>query len=209
MNQSPPTHPNNGIPPRFRAKAFRRYEPYINEVVKRFPKRVLFPPESFPVGVNSCVTFACRLRDAIKSLRDYQWPTKIPMALFMQRCDEIVVSEQVNFVACGDEDCVRGTSLITNKPLENLSHVALSPHAPAIEGRNSSLPDFIDLTVFAGTQAIDTLRAVAMLSHSRALLVPITLKGDLSILKPLATQLEGVYDIGIETDEQAGTITVY
>jgi len=85
------------LPWRFRESSFRKYEQSIASIVKSWPLPVVFHPTSSPE------TFSCRLRDAIKSLREHQWPTTILMSQFFAICDEIVVGVRGDTVIAGPE----------------------------------------------------------------------------------------------------------
>lgn len=51
---------------------FRRYEKAIAHVLANWPTKVTFNPAPFSVE-----TFACRLRDAMKSMIDYEWKSTL------------------------------------------------------------------------------------------------------------------------------------
>lgn len=59
----------SNLPARFSEQYFRRYEPYIAKIVSTWPR-----PIDFQI-VGSVTTFACRLRDAMKSLSEHKWTT--------------------------------------------------------------------------------------------------------------------------------------
>lgn len=99
---------NPPLPPRFREDAVRRYESTLRSILNDFPKVVVFKPTLAPT------TFACRLRDAIKSQRANQWPLGIDMARFIQCCDEIVVSERTDgTVIVGNAETIRNYTKLT------------------------------------------------------------------------------------------------
>lgn len=64
------------IPHRFQEKQFRKYESCIKEIVDSFPLVVTY------TVTGSTTTFACRLRDAMKSLSEHRWVTDINMERF-------------------------------------------------------------------------------------------------------------------------------
>lgn len=80
---------------------FRRYEPYLAQIVKAWPETTVFEPKPPHASVE---TLSTRIRMARDSLRNSQWPTAIPMAKFLTICDEIVVSTKSvpGCVACGE-----------------------------------------------------------------------------------------------------------
>lgn len=67
------------LPHRFRETSFRRYEPYIRQIVVAFPQPIIFDPSPL-----SPVTFSCRLRDAMTSLSRYDWQTDVNKPKFQQ-----------------------------------------------------------------------------------------------------------------------------
>ena len=99
MNEKPE------MPHRFREESFRFYEPFINDIVVPWPKEV---KKFYPNHYNRAqATFACRLRDAMKSLRDNKWSTSVDMAKFLEAYPLIVVSERTDgTVLCGPKDAI-------------------------------------------------------------------------------------------------------
>lgn len=77
------------LPYRFREQQFRRYEEVIDQIVAVYPGRIEFNPSSFNLSPE---TFSCRLRDAVRSLSLYHWPTKIDVEKFQAIHQEIMVS---------------------------------------------------------------------------------------------------------------------
>jgi len=77
----------------------------IATIVEKWPTLVAFDPT--PLSVE---TFSCRLRDAIRSHRQNQWPsTFVPLAKFLQIVDEITVSTShtTGKVVVGPEELLR------------------------------------------------------------------------------------------------------
>lgn len=74
---------------------FRRYEPYIEEIVRQWPLPCIFTPKP---PVCSIETLASRLRICIKALDsniasgDRMWDVGFPVNKFVQISDEITVS---------------------------------------------------------------------------------------------------------------------
>ena len=87
------------LPHRFREAQFRYYEPIIKHIVEVFPAPVPIDPT---VLGKSPITVACRLRDAIRSLKDNMWQTQVPDR-FYDICDLIVISEQNGKLLAGDK----------------------------------------------------------------------------------------------------------
>lgn len=56
-------------------RMFRRYEQHIFQFTIHYPKVIGFDP--MPLA---CTTFSCRLRDAIASVLEYNWPTCLDVA---------------------------------------------------------------------------------------------------------------------------------
>lgn len=95
------------LPHRFRERQFRTYEPYITQIVNRFPQVSIFGMHE--IGASS-VTFSCRLRDAIRSLKDNKWTTTVPDS-FWDIEPSLIVSDRGKEVWVGDKAAlsVRGT----------------------------------------------------------------------------------------------------
>ena len=83
----------NELPHRFRESSFRKYEMFIHSAVEAWPAAVKALPNLFNV---SQVTFACRCRDAIKSLATNKWDTTVNLLKFMTIADSLVVSERLD-----------------------------------------------------------------------------------------------------------------
>lgn len=95
---------------------FRLYEQYIDEIVKAWPKVVVFTPQP---PIASVETLSSRLRMCMKSLRANLWPTTLDIAKFLQIVDEVVVSTTLEpgKVACGPYDLLR-KRVAPNLPVE-------------------------------------------------------------------------------------------
>lgn len=61
------------LPHQLTEDSFRRYEPFIKTSVARFPEETETP---IPAG-TAPTTFLARFRDAIVSLKRFQWPTDV------------------------------------------------------------------------------------------------------------------------------------
>lgn len=77
------------IPSRLSEKAFRFYELPIRSIVCSWPGPIVFDPASYH---RSPETFACRLRDAMRSLRDWRWPSSVALDRFLALHNQVVVS---------------------------------------------------------------------------------------------------------------------
>lgn len=69
------------LPPRFTEASFRRYEDTIALAVTWQPTPYIFDTSCYP---QAAITTVCRLRDAMRSLRDNRWPTKVDLIKFDQ-----------------------------------------------------------------------------------------------------------------------------
>lgn len=167
---------NPPLPPRFREAAFRKYEQTIADIVRGFPNPRIFLPPGSPV------TFACRLRDAIRSLRENQWTTIVPLAAFFQCVDEIVVSEK------SDGSVIVGNSETVKTPGTN----------PTIRIKTQAL--VIDIRRFQDLVLFDyVLTAAVVLLHHRILTTPIEIQivdaGNHLTVETSVAHLEETYDI--------------
>src|SRR5271157_786104 len=81
------------LPHRFREESFRKYEMILNNAVQAWPNAVKADPHLFNVAQ---VTFACRCRDAKKSLHDHHWETMIDMQKFEAIQSKLEVSERTD-----------------------------------------------------------------------------------------------------------------
>ena len=84
------------VPVHLSERVFRRYESMIAQVVRNFPNATTF--QHAPLSIN---TFTCRLRDAIKSVLTYHWPTPIDITLLEQIRPSLIVREQNGLVWAG------------------------------------------------------------------------------------------------------------
>ncbi len=90
------------LPYRFREDSFRKYESVILEITNSIPRKSIFTTGLSPV------TFACRLRDAMRSLSDNRWETQINMEKFLKWHPQIMVSEQADgSVAVGTRESLK------------------------------------------------------------------------------------------------------
>ncbi len=96
------------LPHRFNEKSFRRYETIIAQVVRVFPKPLPINPADLDLAAE---TVRGRLRDAMTSLAENNWLTKVDLVLFNQIHSKIVVSLRSDgMVVVGDKDTVKETT---------------------------------------------------------------------------------------------------
>lgn len=84
------------LPHRLRESSFRRYEQAIHSIVESWPSVVILDP-----GPLSNETYSARLRDAIQSLLQYNWPTSIDVHKLRKLRHEIVVSNRDGTIVAG------------------------------------------------------------------------------------------------------------
>jgi len=126
MAETPPE--KKSLPYRFRETSFRNYENEIDAVVKAYPEHVFFRPAN-------CETFACRLRDAMTSLLEHAWLTKIDLERLRQYRADIAVSIRVDGSVCvgprGKAPSVTTTTM-TNLTQQTVEAIA-NPSPEALE----------------------------------------------------------------------------
>jgi len=158
---------------------FRRYEQYIKTIVDSWPRSVTFTPQP---PVCSVETLASRIRICIKAFRDnmqsslVEWKVSFSSAIFLQICDEIVVSTtaQPGKVVCGPAALVRKTV-----PLG----VAVEP----IVTQTIPKVNLVD-------PPTDLIRAILVLHHHKFLSEPSTIHTKQPI-EPLADGLDVAIDL--------------
>lgn len=69
------------LPPRFTESAFRRYEDTIALAVTWQPTPYVFQASDY---AQAPITTVCRLRDAIRSLHDNRWSSRVDASKFVQ-----------------------------------------------------------------------------------------------------------------------------
>jgi hypothetical protein len=160
------------LPPRFREKAFRRYETDLYLAVRNYPETGIIDPATKGL---SPVTVAQRLRDAKTSYLQHDWkPTRIDRQRFLQVHEDLIVRETMDGM------------------------VKIGPCKEAEESSNTSPPSFdeprerriVDMT----DCSIDEIRTMARLAHERALAVRIRVSIDNATVESLYDQ----WDIGLE-----------
>lgn len=169
---------NKELPYRFRESSFRDFEPFINNIVEAYPNAVKADPSLFK---KAQVTFACRLRDAIKSYKDNHWISYINRDKFETIVDSIVVSER------SDGSILSGSKDGIERFASSGGHQALNHEVALPEGS-----DFVaDLTK-------PSKQLLAELSQARKLSPRLTIIG---LSDSDVEELERSYDIGINKNE--------
>lgn len=82
----------NDIPPRFREEAFRRYEAIIKTAIDILPSELDIDPRG-TLGLSP-ETVTNRLRDAMRSLKQYRWTTSVDMVRFLEHFDRLEVARK-------------------------------------------------------------------------------------------------------------------
>lgn len=80
------------VPPRFTEEAFRRYEPFITHAMNVLPSEYDIHARS-SLGLSP-ETVSARLRDAMRSLKTYAWPTSVNMTKFLSLYDTLEVARK-------------------------------------------------------------------------------------------------------------------
>lgn len=144
---------NTNLPYRYSERHFRRYEPSIAVIVRQWPMVTVLDPS--PLALE---TFSCRLRDAIKSMRDNQWSSKdISTMKFVQIVDEITISTVAHpgKVSVGPYDVLR----------------KLVPVGKPIEPNPESLGQAVPIINLVDPDK-ELIEAVLVLHHHRILVEP-------------------------------------
>lgn len=84
------------LPYRLSERCFREYEDIIAAAIAVLPSRFNLPPR--PGKAQS--TIEARLRDAMRSLHEYRWPTHVDMAKFDSLFPQLMVKRD------GDDVCI-------------------------------------------------------------------------------------------------------
>jgi len=118
----------NDLPHRFRQDSFRKYEPFIRSAVDAWPNMVKADPAQYNVAQ---VTFACRLRDAKRSLYEHHWPTDVDIEKFNKiGFLNIEVSERIDgsVLVGSHEAIVKYAEATTSMPVATLVPEHSSEH---------------------------------------------------------------------------------
>ena len=156
-------------------------------LIKKMPSSAPSPWPSITVfSPPNVETFSCRLRDAIRSLCENRWTTKISIAALESIRGHVIVSIVDGKVHVGDKHSVYGERThyfpIDQTPQEEPEPILMSP-SPAV------------------------LDAILLLHHHGFLKVPTRLKLNDAIAEPLIDLWQQKYDIAVERNED-GTITI-
>lgn len=175
---------NNSLPYLQTERHFRLYERYLRELTERWPQLSVFTPQP---PVASTETLSTRIRIAIKSLRNNQWPIAWNMVKFIQICDEVVVSTnaQPGKVVCGPYDLVR----------------KLTPPNKVMRAQDvdHDIEDLAKINLVNPSEEL--IHAVVVLHHHQLLLQPSTIQTTFDI-----KSLEQKYDISVTKDGDTYTI---
>jgi len=170
----------NNLPARFSEPYFRRYEDHIDTIVNLWPKPVDFTVQ------GSVTTFACRLRDAMRSLHENNWTTKINRQVFNQIYRS---PKDKSFVV---QECANGIVKVTDERLigsKDTAKVVLT---------KPSQPDTVTLSgepfIFETVLTFDKKKFLCHLAHLRLLCRPIILDLD----EQEKDELINSYDILLE-----------
>lgn len=171
----------NVLPPRFREKAFRRYEDDLLRALECYPDSILIDPKAYDL---SAVTVAQRFRDAKKSLLENNWQTKIPRKRFEACQEDLIVRETMDgMVKVGPSK---------EATLLEVQHNALAEQF-GISKAPSLLREVLDMT----DQGMNEIRFLCLLASKRALAVKVKISIDESSVEFLYDQ----YDINLERQE--------
>ncbi|MCI0479999.1 MAG: hypothetical protein L0213_00230, partial [Candidatus Dadabacteria bacterium] len=119
-------HKGLALPYHLSEESFRKYEDVLARAVSAYPLCYRITPKD--LGLSQ-ITFASRLRDAKRSLRDYKWPTRIDMEKFLDIYDNLVVAEREGHVLIGSKESVRGP---TSPYAPDEYHVACGDSYPVL-----------------------------------------------------------------------------
>lgn len=124
---------NNNLPHRFRESEFRRYEDWIQQAIKVFPSALqCFPGGSFPDSVETC---SARLRDAMFSVLNNKWKTKLDLVKLNEIYPKLLVGPRMGYIIVGSRECIKEHDLgfkqkETKKPIVTPSNGVLYELAP-------------------------------------------------------------------------------
>ncbi len=170
------------LPHRYRESQFRRYEHFIARAVSTAPAAILCDPKLFNIAAT---TFAARLRDAIKSYHDNNWPSStISRPAFDILYPSLTVAHRADgTVLLGDRNAIRGYQSIGNP-------APIVPEASSI----------VTISVIHLTAA----ELIMQLSHRRLLAPRLILTG---LTEVDVDTYQQKYDIALDRNED-GTYTL-
>ena len=108
--EEPQTHktmtPSQQLPWRFREASFRTYEALIHFIVNEYPSVVTVTPEGFnlPPSLETCTA---RCRDAMTSLLNNGWDTKVDVQKLREIHHDLVVTQKDGLLVLGPTKDVR------------------------------------------------------------------------------------------------------
>jgi hypothetical protein len=175
------------LPHRFRESQFRRYETHIAELVKCFPNVVEWTTKLSPI------TFSCRLRDAMTSLKKNGWKSSlIDIPKFLSIHSQIDVAEHNGKIYSGSTESLK---VFFAKPIP----ANAQPESP-------TSPTKIQRIVLPDSHS---LKALCELLSKKVLLGPFQLDtcNGFSITPDLANALESTFDVAFIIDEGGTIIT--
>lgn len=168
------------LPARFSEPYFRRYEQTIAQIVDAWPQ-----PVDFQIA-GSVTTFACRLRDAMKSLTENKWPTTmVNMDVFNEihpspKDKKFVVQELPNGIV---RVCDSNLLISKDSIKVAVNNSTSKPSNPPVE--------LLDLNLFQ-------IKTVCLLAHHRLLNTSILV----SLADEEATDLNNSFDILLEKQSE-------
>jgi hypothetical protein len=167
--------------PQHSEKQFRRYEHIIERIVSAFPAAVAFSPANANLRA---ITFACRLRDAMRSFQANKWQSVINHTRFCEIADLIVVAQR--------NHPERGPTVIagSREALNPMEVIPVCSVAPAV---NANAVETLPLPLL--NLPDEYLQTLCYLADARALRRPLRV----TISSPeLAAKLEEQFDISLD-----------
>jgi hypothetical protein len=174
------------LPRRFTEASFRRYEDMIRRVVNAWP--LLYYIDPTPL---SSITYECRFRDAMRSLKENRWETIVDMKKFLEIHPNLTVSNCGSILRCGPSEVIQAErqSQAANGP-------AYSPVGKPID-RTSA---FTGLTY-------EALVGLVHLAAGRHLPVPLIVRSVDPTFFERLKRLEDTLDVSIEQNPD-GSLTI-
>lgn len=167
-------------PARLNERSFRRYESVIFRAVTTFPA-------AFEVATPQPNAYACGLRNALKSLYQFQWQTTVPHNLFLElyASRKIVVREATGKVVIGDRHTTKERPKAVGPPASGL---IIKPH------RSEADSPIVDVNT-----RVDF--ALCGLATEYVLARPVILRG---LTDEAATELKQSFDVLLERTSVPG-----
>jgi hypothetical protein len=167
---------NQSLPHRFRESSFRDYEDFIRTAINLSPSAYKIDPA---LHNKAQVTLACRLRDAMRSYKDHNWPCSFDREKFLHLYDEkkLSVSERTD-----------GTILVGSlSAIESFATSSNGVKTPAI-------PEVKDAEILVLT-SIEQKELIMLLSSRRLLAPRMRLFG---LTDAEVEQFQCNYDVALE-----------